>query len=291
MSSQSSRASFPLLPIEIQDMIWGYTMYPRAISLVTEEYNSTEATFVAPWYFALPDDDNYLDLTQKRPAHFTIKDLQAQCHAALRVSQRSRGFVLSQGYVVWKIQNREGYIQLFYWHPAIDVIVFPGNSYDTLEDGASRVNGHHLAGLFSLRYPNEAKTLKRVAVISPVCRTDPIIRLGWVKKKIEQFVSISELIIIRDTENERKVEARLIEEAHASTGCGILKLPDGITYALSRQKPWVQSRLGYEVKVPIVRVVESVDKVLSNQNLEISLLCAPWEWASCEGDSISPGLS
>lgn len=289
---------FLLLPLEIQNMIWHLTYYPRLISLEIEAYSFREERAAVSWHKviqALPNSSIGVDPNRPKSARFTITG--SPSHVALQVSRRSRDNILGHGYRPWIIQNREGFTKIFHWNPEIDTVVFPDNPCETLRrdtvryldrddvpkhlrpqvPGFPKANYHYWLRLFALQHPEEAALAEKVAILSTLVERGTT-EYNWVARKIGNFTGLKELVVVIDQEEEGKKVTELISENQAFVRFGLWNIPSDIEEGLARWKPWNREKVGHEVKVPKVRVVSCLDEIFRGESLQIALRCNPCEY-------------
>jgi hypothetical protein len=278
MSDLNSFTLFPLLPLEIRLMIWEFTLFPRIFSLVPKGYNYTEDTLAVQWSLLISSR------TEARPTRDRHEVVSARfltsgilSHVALETSRESRHLVFSRGYRVWKMQNGQGHVRHVIWHPVVDVILFP--PVPPYRDPAPdlEVCSSKWLKLFSLQYPEETKMANNIAMYTSMAvRSRPWSgRWKWLNE-LAKFQSLRELVIVVDEEAEKSVVKWLIErkKSQRSDQIGAWKIPQEIEEWLEKGKQvWP-----HILRVPVVRVVESAERVLDGQSLQICLRCNPCEY-------------
>jgi hypothetical protein len=287
MSDLSSFIRFSLLPLELRITIWELTLFAQVFSLIPHAYKWSEDaavdTTTVPWHFICPRSVSNRPSREPNKifsARFTISDIVA--HRVLQVCRESRTLVFNRGYRVWKVQNKQGKVRNVVWNPAVDVILFPSVLLETRIVPSSlplRVHEKYYLPLFFLQYPEETKIASRLAMYSSLAlRSRPTggIRWGW-ETDIAKFYSLNEFIMVVDEEAERTIVKRLIRDNKnlLSLPLGPWKLPQDL------EDVFIQGKLHRPdtiLRIPTVRVVENIERIVDGQSLQISLHCNPCQY-------------
>jgi len=193
--------------------------------------------------------------------------------------------VFNRGYRVWKIQNKQGKVRNVVWNPAVDVILFPPVPLEPriVPSPQLRVHEKHYLQLFSLQYPEETKIASRLAMYSSLAlRSRPTggIRWNW-ENGVAKFYSLNEFIMVVDEEAERTIVKRLIQQNKnlLSLSLGPWNLPQDL------EDVFIQGKLHRPdtiLRIPTVRVVENIERIIDGQSLQISLHCNPCQYLGME---------
>src|SRR6202042_2558979 len=111
-----------------------------------------------------------------------------------QVSRESRHFALSQGYRVWKMQDRQGRTRDAIWNPAVDTILFPAtpSRYEQLA-----VYPSHWLRLFAAQYDEEAKIANNIAMHTSLFPRGTLLSI-WLLGQLAKFLSMKKLIMVVD---------------------------------------------------------------------------------------------
>jgi len=278
MSALNSFTLFPLLSLEIRLMIWEFTLLPQIFYLAPKAYNWTGDTLAVPWSLVSPsrtEGSPTRNPDEVVSARFLISGVFS--HVALQISQESRYLVFSRGYREWKMQNSQGHIRNVFWNPVVDVILFPPVPPICESPQELEVHYSKWVKLFNLQYPEETRIANNIAMYTSMAvRSRPWGgRWQWLND-LAKFQSLRELVIVVDKEAEKSFVKYLIErnKSQKSDRIGPWKIPQEIEEWFEKGKlHWP-----YILRIPVVRVVESAERVLDGQSLQICLHCNPCEY-------------
>lgn len=256
-------------------MIWECTLHPRVFHLVLETLQRSEETSASPGRMntsSLPDVTPNHDRDGVIFANFSAPDILSP--GALHASRESRCLVFRRGYRVWKMHDGQGRARAVVWNPNVDVILFPpvpGSG----ACAALRVHYSRWLRYFAIQYPEETEMARNVAVYTSMgFRSRPWGgRWHWLAE-LAAFGAMTELVVVVDEEAERAEVEWLMRENRSRNKWGPWKIPVEI-------EDWFEEgrlRWPFMLKTPVVRVVESSERVLGGQSLQICLRCNPCEY-------------
>lgn len=254
-NTTSTDRYFPSLPLELRLMIWELTLTPRVIPLICER----------AYYEDFVGVDRFVSTPEGPEAlEFAIADNDIPIVSALYICQESRRVALNRGYRPWKLYNLSNEIKLVMWNPAIDTVYF-GDSF--APDGLLRV--------MSQRYPIETQQLRHMAL--------PTKHWGSANNGVQvervdywmQFENLEDLCVVIDLpyEYQKAVYAKLPSQEFP----GLNPHPWTIPFDIEADFEEFYQREVPEFKIPILRVVEDEEDILSGQSMEMVLRCHPCE--------------